>query len=74
MPPLYAAIYGGVTRLLIGFGIAMFQDMTWADTLFRLLVLATGGAILGGLMGWLDSGLTAMKKGHEVHKQTTDPS
>jgi len=62
MPPLYAAIYGGVTGLLIGFGIAMFQDMTWSDTLFRLLVLAAGGAVLGGLMGWLDSGLAAMKK------------
>ena len=62
MPPLYAAIYGAVTGLLIGFGIAMLQDMTWSDMFFRLLILAAGGAVLGGLMGWLDSGLTAMKK------------
>ena len=70
MPVLYASIYGGGTALLIGFGIAIFHDMTLPDALFRLCVLASGGTVLGGLMAWLDDMLAPQTRDREAYKQT----
>jgi len=70
MHPLYASIYGGVAGLLIGFGIAMFEDMPLLDTLFRLFVLVSGGAVLSGLMAWLSNALAFLERKHALQKQT----
>ncbi len=69
MPVFCASIYGGASGLLTGFGIAMFHDISLPNMLFRLFVLVVGGAILGGLMAWLDDILTPLKRGDGAYRK-----
>jgi|GEM_PF-1404466 len=70
MHPLYASIYGGIAGLFIGFGIAMFEDMSLLDTLFRLSVLVSGGAVMGGSMAWLENALASLERSHQSNNQS----
>ncbi len=69
MRVLYASVYGGAIGLLLAFGIAMFCDMAMPDMFFRLPALVVGGAMLGGLMVWLDDMLESLQRGHEEREQ-----
>jgi len=49
-----ATIMGAVTGGCIAFAVCMVNDITLMDTLFRIFILAIGGAWIGFLLAWLN--------------------
>jgi len=51
----HATATGAITGACLGFAVCMFNDITLADTLFRMFVLSMGGAWIGFLLAWLST-------------------
>ncbi|MDX8388693.1 MAG: hypothetical protein R8M46_09225 [Ghiorsea sp.] len=49
-----ATTTGALTGACLAFAVCMFNDITLADTVFRMFVLAIGGAWVGFLLAWLN--------------------
>ncbi len=53
MSLLNATVTGAVAGASMAFAVCMFKDISLADTLFRMFILAIGGAWIGFLLSWL---------------------
>ena len=65
----HAAITGSSIGVLSGFAICTMIDASLSDTLFRVSILAIGGAWMGMMMAWLDDLLTPNDDGSHRHSR-----
>jgi len=70
----YAAIYGGITGLLLSVIIAFVYDIGLADAAYRSLILTMGGAWMGATLAGLDDLLSPLSAESSEHKREKHPS
>jgi hypothetical protein len=54
MTLLQATATGALTGACLAFAVCMFNNISLMDTLFRMFILAVGGAWVGLLLAWLN--------------------
>ncbi|MDQ6989176.1 MAG: hypothetical protein Q9M19_04775 [Mariprofundaceae bacterium] len=67
MKVFQATTTGAMAGACLAFSVCMFNDLALADALFRILVLAMGGAWIGFLMAWLNTILPSSDMHQEHH-------
>ena len=60
----HAAIAGSSIGILSGIAICTLIDASLSDALFRISILAIGGAWMGMMLAWLDDLLTPNDHSH----------
>ena len=54
MSLLHSTMTGAVAGACLAFSVCMIKDISLADSLFRMFILALGGAWIGFLLSWLN--------------------
>lgn len=62
---LHSTVTGAVAGASMAFAVCMLKDISLADTLFRMFILAIGGAWIGFLLSWLNMILPKAKHPQE---------
>ena len=63
----HAAIAGTSVGILSGIAICTIIDASLSDAIFRISILAIGGAWMGMMLVWLDDLLTPNDQGRDSH-------
>jgi len=67
MRVFHATTTGMMAGACLAFAVCMFNDITLMDSLFRIFVLAMGGAWIGFLLAWLNTILPSSEMHQEHH-------
>jgi len=70
----HAAIAGTSVGILSGIAICTIIDASLSDAIFRISILAIGGAWMGMMLAWLDDLLTPNDQGRGSHGQRSHRS